>query len=175
MNQVLHDLGMTGVSFKISIASVEPGPTGAAAVDFLISTNLGASPMPVHAIASGGELSRLSLAVCAATSKNVIEKTIIFDEVDSGIGGIAAQQIARYLKKISEKRTTLAITHSAQVAAAAQHQIKVEKIIDHDKTISRIFTLRKEERIEEISRMLSGDFNAKISLEHAKKLLEIAH
>jgi DNA repair protein RecN (Recombination protein N) len=141
-------------------------------IEFLISTNLGENFRPLVKVASGGEISRIMLSI-----KNILRRldpieTLIFDEIDAGIGGETAFAVGKKLKEISTDKQVLCITHLAQIASMGEHHYKVVKTEEANRTKTQIFALNEEERIREISRMLSGDQITDITIEHAKQFLE---
>ncbi len=172
VTRIINQLGMTGGQFHVQLTPIEPGPNGCERVDFVVSTNPGAPCLPVGEIASGGELSRLSLAISISAKKKETTSAVIFDEVDAGIGGVSAKAIGAYLRQLGKGKTILAVTHLAQVASQAKNHIKIEKITHPQGANSRIWSLNREGRILEISRMLSGDTGSPLSLKHAENLLD---
>lgn len=182
INEVLATLGMNGTDFCVSItdkpgSQVEQkcGPYGKDDVEFLISANPGNPPLPLAKIASGGELSRVMLALKTifADSDNV--GTLIFDEIDTGIGGEVAVAVGSHLKKLAQNRQIFCITHLASIAVYADNQIKIEKSVSGGITSSNVFVLDEEKRVVEIARMLSGDSENAQSLEHARAMLKKYH
>ena len=182
INAVLATLGMNGTDFCVSItdkpgSQVEQkcGPYGKDDVEFLISANPGNPPLPLAKIASGGELSRVMLALKTifADSDNV--GTLIFDEIDTGIGGEVAVAVGSHLKKLAQNRQIFCITHLASIAVYADNQIKIEKSVTGGITSSNVFVLDEEKRVVEIARMLSGDSENAQSLEHARAMLKKYH
>ena len=137
----------------------------------MISANPGEEVKPLAKIASGGELSRIMLALKTALSENDETETLIFDEIDTGIGGEVALSLASHIKKLSEKKQILCITHLALIASHADNHIKVEKHVTDGNTFTKAFTIENEKRVEEIARMLSGDEISPIAFNHASQLL----
>ncbi|MDR1894755.1 MAG: DNA repair protein RecN [Spirochaetales bacterium] len=174
----LTRLGMERGDFKIE---TEPrlsregkavcGPQGYDQIEFLISPNLGEALKPLKSIASGGEVSRIMLAIKSVLSETDEIGTLIFDEVDAGIGGEVALTVGEYLGEIAKSKQVLCITHLASIAVRADNQIKVEKSVKNGRTLTDIFAVSGEARTQEIARMLSGDPNDKTSLAHARELL----
>ena len=144
---------------------------GMDSVEFLISANKGEEPKPISKIASGGELSRILLSVKSVfVSVDNIE-TMLFDEVDSGVGGEVALTIASRLEEIALRKQVLCITHSASIAARAEHHILIRKEGIDGRTVTRLEPVAGESRVSEIARMLAGNASADISLSHARELL----
>ncbi len=169
----LKQLSFTHGKFLINLKSTEPSQFGNEQAEFLISTYLGAEPRPIQKVASGGELSRISLAirVCSIIDTNV--PSMIFDEVDVGIGGGVAEIVGKLLKSLGEfdDRQIFVITHLPQVAAQSSIHFKVSKIQINNQTISHIEKLSEQTRIDEIARMLGGVEITATTMEHAKELL----
>jgi DNA repair protein RecN (Recombination protein N) len=138
----------------------------------MISTSPATQPIPVQEIASGGELSRIFLAITASTVNASPFKTLIFDEIDTGIGGAAANKVGNCLRDIGKSRQLFAVTHLAQVAAKADHHIQARKLIDENCTTAMLVQLNESDRIEEVARMLDGHSNSEISKNHAKEILK---
>ena len=139
-----------------------------------MSTNPGVEPRPLAKVASGGELSRISLAIQVITAKAAAVPTLVFDEVDSGIGGAVAEVVGRKLKLLGVERQVLCVTHLAQVAAQADHQWSVAKLTVSGATRSRVTVLAEAERVEEVARMLGGMKITDTSREHAREMLRSA-
>lgn len=149
-------------------------PNGTDYVEFLLSANPGESPRPLSSVASGGELSRLMLTLrTAAQSEDALE-TIVFDEIDTGIGGRVAEAVGQLLKSLSSSRQVFCVTHQAQIAKFADHHFVVTKVIERERTQTLIRELTKDERINELSRMIGGDEKALKTREAAQWLLENA-
>ena len=151
----------------------EPSSNGNEYIEFLIATFLGAELRPIQKVASGGELSRISLAIRVSSITDVDVPTMIFDEVDVGIGGSVAEIVGKLLKALSYKnnRQTFVITHLPQVAAQSDNHFRVSKKLTEDQTSSDIKLLSKEERVTEIARMLGGVEITQTTIEHAKEIL----
>lgn len=147
--------------------------SGMDSVEFFIATNLGQEPKPLIKIASGGEISRIMLALKVIFSKVDNLAMILFDEIDSGVGGETVKKIGKKLSEIGEKAQVIAITHSASIAAKADQQFYIEKKNFEGKTISSVKVLDSEERIEEIARMLAGENASQSVINHAKELLNV--
>lgn len=167
----LRHLGMNSVVFTIAVEPHEYGPNGGDQVEFLISANPGEPTRPIREIASGGELSRIMLSIKTVLAENDDVETMVFDEVDAGIGGSVANAVGEQIQQLSRKRQVIAITHLASIAARADSQFVVAKQVEQGRTYTRIAPVAGDARIHEIARMLSGDSESDISLEHAKKLL----
>ncbi len=170
----LPPLKLDSARFRTAIAPAEPGPAGADRVEYEVSTNPGAPFGPLVRIASGGELSRFILALKVALAEAGAAPTMIFDEIDRGVGGAVASAIGERLARLAEKSQLLVVTHSPQVAARAAHHYRIEKA--HDGTVTRtsVRKLDADERREEIARMLSGAAITDEARAQAAKLLEAA-
>lgn len=168
----LVDLAMPNVKFKINFLSSEPSAQGLEQVEFLISPNPGEPLLSVAKIASGGELSRIMLALKIIMSETDEIGTLVFDEIDAGIGGKTVQKVAEKLEKISNSQQVICVTHSPIIAAIADRQYLLEKEIEKGRTRTIIQQLNEEERIEEISRMLGGENTSTELKKHVKKLLK---
>jgi len=171
----LSGLAMKGTAFKIDLSDAEPTVHGIDAVAFLVSANVGEEPRPLDKVASGGELSRIALALktCIVPSTNgTVPRTLVFDEVDTGVGGAAAETIGRRLKKISLSNQVLCVTHLAQIAGFANTHYVVSKRESKGRTVAEVVELKPEERVREIGRMLSGEHLSPEALRHAEKLIE---
>lgn len=168
----LKDLNMARSRFVIAVAEDEWGPEGADAVRFLISTNLGEEPKPLEKVASGGELSRLALAlkVTLAASGG---RTMVFDEVDAGIGGSAAEQVGKKLKRLARNNQLLCVTHLAQIAAYGDHHYSVAKKESKGRTHSVVTELSGAERVEEVARMIGGQRLTEEAMKYAGQLIEM--
>ncbi len=150
-------LAMAGGRFEAALRAIDGGSAqGDEAVEFLVSTNPGLAPQPLAKVASGGELSRISLAIQVITAKAAAVPTLIFDEVDAGIGGAVAEVVGRNLRALGARRQILCVTHLPQVAAQAEHQWSVAKTTANGVTRSRVAVLDGAGRVEEIARMLGG-------------------
>ncbi|MCL2705776.1 MAG: DNA repair protein RecN [Spirochaetaceae bacterium] len=179
IEEVLKSLGMPNVKFKILInprknESGKPVCTsyGFDKIEFLISPNTGEPLKPIDQIASGGELSRIMLAVKSVLSANDPVDSMLFDEIDSGIGGEIAVSIGYHLQKLSRTKQIICITHLASIAVNADNHIRVRKIIENQRTFTRADIVENNLRVTEIARMLSGDQEGDVSLEHARVMLE---
>ena len=171
----MKELAMAGGKFEAALRPIEAGSAqGNESVEFLVSTNPGVEPRPLAKVASGGELSRISLAIQVITAKAAAVPTLVFDEVDSGIGGAVAEVVGRKLKLLGNERQVLCVTHLAQVAAQADHQWSVAKLTVSGATRSRVTVLAEAERVEEVARMLGGMKITETSREHAREMLRSA-
>lgn len=178
VDNILSNLGMKGTKFVVNITQkagndIEQvcGPYGKDNIEFLISANPGNPPLPLAKIASGGELSRVMLALKTIFAQTDCVETLIFDEIDTGIGGEIAVAVGAHLKNLAKNRQIFCITHLASIAVYADNQIKIEKTVSGEITSSNVYVVEGERRVMEIARMLSGDADTAQSLEHAKTLL----
>lgn len=168
----MQDLSMSGGRFEIGLTDCAPAAHGVDQVEFLVAGHAGTSPKPLAKVASGGELARISLAISVIASSATA--TLIFDEVDSGIGGGVAEVVGRLLKKLGQDRQVLCVTHLPQVASQASHHFQVSKgQVADGRTVSRIEPLASSERIEEIARMLGGLEITATTRRHARELLAL--
>jgi len=169
----LKDLSFTHGKFEVNLKSIEPSANGNEQVEFLISTYLNAEPRPIQKVASGGELSRISLAIRVASIKKANIPVMIFDEVDVGIGGGVAEVVGKLLKDLADdaRHQIFAITHLPQVAAQSLNHFKVSKEEVNGETISQINLLNEDGRVHELARMLGGVEITDTTIEHAKELL----
>ena len=179
VDAILARLGMPGTHFGVSIQEKEGsdveqkcGPYGKDNIEFLISANPGTPLLPLAKIASGGELSRVMLALKTIFAQNDSVETLIFDEIDTGIGGEVAVAVGSHMKSLAKNRQIFCITHLASIAVYADNQIKIEKAVAGGITSSNVHAVKGEERVAEIARMLSGDADTAQSLEHARAMLE---
>ncbi len=157
----------------IAWSDVFPGrATGIDRPELLISPNPGEEPRPLEKIASGGELSRVMLALRTVLAVDLSQKTLVFDEVDAGIGGKAAETVGQKLKELSSRYQVLCVTHLAQIAAFADHQYRIEKVVLDGRSVTRVDALSGEARIEELVRMMSGSRITHAAREHVKELLK---
>jgi DNA repair protein RecN (Recombination protein N) len=170
----LAPLKLDAARFRTSIIPAEPGPSGTDRIEFEVSTNPGAPFGPLTRIASGGELSRFILALKVALAEAGSAATMIFDEVDRGVGGAVASAIGERLARLAQRSQVLVVTHSPQVAARASHHYRIEKNHGEDGTRTSVRKLSAEERREEIARMLSGASITEEARAQAAKLLEAA-
>ena len=170
----LHPLKLDAARFRTALSDADPGPSGIDRVEFEVSTNPGAPFGPLTRIASGGELSRFILALKVALAEAGTAQTMIFDEIDRGVGGAVASAIGERLARLAQKSQLLVVTHSPQVAARAAHHYRIEKA--HEDGVTRTFVrkLTPDERREEIARMLSGAAVTDEARAQAARLLEAA-
>ena len=172
----MQGLGMEGGQFQVQLEPLAaPQQSGLEEVQFLVAGHAGSTPRPVSKVASGGELSRLALAIAVTTSQLGTAHTLIFDEVDSGVGGAVAATVGRLMKKLGADRQVLAVTHLPQVAAFADQHLKVSKQLQGNATVSDVVALAITERPPEIARMLGGDALSPTTLAHAREMLQSAH
>ncbi len=170
IEEVLRTLGMPNAVFRIEISDAKAGPHGSDQISFMISANPGESVKPIREIASGGELSRVMLALKTVLAKADSIQTQVFDEVDSGIGGAVALSLARCIGDLARTKQVIAITHLAGIASTADTQMVVSKTVSGGRTFTNLKQVSGEDRVREIARMLSGEEND-ISLSHAREML----
>lgn len=168
----MQGLGMQGGRFEVVLEKA-PAPTASGLEDvaFLVAGHAGSTPRPVGKVASGGELSRIALAIAVTTSQLGTAQTLIFDEVDSGVGGAVAETVGRLMKQLGRDRQVLAVTHLPQVAACADHHLVVAKQRDGAATSSTVAPVVGEQRVAEVARMLGGERLSGTTLAHAKEML----
>jgi DNA repair protein RecN (Recombination protein N) len=168
----MQELNMTGGSFVVALNPVEASAHGVEQVEFLVAGHAGVAPRPLAKVASGGELARIALAISVITSNSATTPTLIFDEVDSGIGGGVAEVVGRLLKRLGQERQVLCVTHLPQVASQANQHFQVAKgTTEAGKTVSRIDVLDNKARVEEVARMLGGIEITATTRKHARELL----
>ena len=165
----LNDLNMAGTKFRVTLPACPPGPLGRETAAFLIAPNRGEELQALSKIASGGELSRLMLAIKSVAAKREDVPSMIFDEIDTGISGRAAQVVGEKMAAIARERQVLCVTHLQQIAALADHHFLVEKFFDGERTRTRLTPLTGETRVNEIARMLGGDPDS--ARVHAREML----
>lgn len=170
VNSVLKELAMEKAELRISFKPIPPSSSGIDQIEFLLSANQGETPKSLTRIASGGELSRIMLALKGILAEADKIPLLIFDEVDAGIGGKTAESVGNRLKNLAKRHQILCITHLPQIAAMADHHIMIEKSQKQDSVYVKVKELSSEEREQEIARMLSGKITD-ISLSHARELL----
>lgn len=178
VHQQLSDLYMSKAIFQVKFKTADQltfTPTGQDNVEFYIQTNPGERLGPLVRIVSGGELSRVMLALKTIFAKVEGVTSIIFDEVDTGVSGRVAQAIADKIKLIAANSQVLCITHLPQVAAVAEHHFLISKHLQKQRTVTEVQALNKAQRVDELARMLAGEKITKLTREHAKELLEMAH
>jgi len=169
----LHSLAMPHARFTIRWSTVEPGrATGIDRPELLISANPGEEPRPLEKIASGGELSRVMLALRTVLAADRSQKALVFDEVDAGIGGKAAETVGKKLKELSSRYQIFCVTHLAQIAAFADHQYRIEKLVRDGRSVTGVDALSGDARIEELIRMMSGSRVTDAARQHVRELLK---
>jgi len=176
---ILHSLGMKDARFDVSIerkkskeGTAKLGPYGYDDIEFVIAPNKGEPLKPLRSIASGGELSRIMLALKTILSGNDSLSTLVFDEIDAGIGGKVGVAIGEHLYNLAENKQILCITHLASIAARADNHIRIEKTEQKDRTVTNLQPISDEDRVAEIARMLSGDAGGEASYIHARQMLK---
>jgi DNA repair protein RecN (Recombination protein N) len=168
----MQELSMAGGRFEVALAACEPASYGLEQIEFLVAGHAGTVPRPLAKVASGGELARIALAISVITSSATATPTLIFDEVDSGIGGAVAEVVGRLLKRLGQDRQVLCVTHLPQVASQANQHFQVSKVSGRgEKTVSHIEALNAAGRVEEIARMLGGLEITATTRKHARELL----
>ncbi len=177
VREQLAFLGMASCHFEVSIKAQTlemPSPQGAEQLEFLVATNPGAKPEPLARIASGGELSRISLAIQVITASRATTPTVIFDEVDVGIGGATADAVGSLLQSLGERIQVLCVTHLPQVAARGAHHMRASKSSRTEETSAALETLDEKQRVEELARMLGGKTITGKTRAHAREMLDTA-
>ncbi len=167
----MQAMALAGGQFQVALNTQTPAASGLEQVEFLVAGHAGAEPRALNKVASGGELSRISLAIRVATAAQTQVQTMIFDEVDVGIGGGVAEIVGKLLRQLSASRQALVITHLPQVAAQGQHHLKVSKHSTQGATLSQIQALSEAERVEELARMLGGVEITDTTRRHAQEML----
>jgi DNA repair protein RecN (Recombination protein N) len=169
----LAQLAMERTVFRTVVSEAAWSESGKDAVEFLVSPNVGEEPRPLERVASGGEISRIALALktCLAGGKSGTVRTLVFDEVDAGVGGSAAEGVGRRLKKLSASNQVLCVTHLPQIAGFADHHYRVEKLESRGRTVAVVEELEGEARTREIGRMLSGQKLTEEALRNAEQLI----
>jgi DNA repair protein RecN (Recombination protein N) len=169
----MQGLGMQGGKFEVALTALaEPAMYGAESIEFLVAGHAGSTPRPVGKVASGGELSRIALAIAVTTSQLGKAQTLIFDEVDSGVGGAVAETVGRLMKQLGKDRQVMAVTHLPQVAACADRHLLVSKQLKAKQTVSDVQAIAGEQRVGEIARMLGGEKLSGTTIAHAKEMLD---
>jgi len=176
VSQAMQQLGMAGGRFEVALlAQDEPQGFGMESAEFLVAGHAGSTPRPLAKVASGGELSRIALAIAVTTSQqNSGAGTLIFDEIDAGVGGAVAETVGRLMKQLGQRVQVLAVTHLPQVAACADHHFLVAKALKDGKTNSEVRPIAGEARTAEIARMLGGERLSSTSLAHAQEMLDLS-
>jgi len=173
----MQTLGMQGGRFDMQfepLSNASPAPLGMERIEFVVSANPGQPLKPLTKVASGGELSRISLAIQVITAAQTRIPTLIFDEVDVGIGGRVAEIVGHQLRALAGHRQVVCVTHLPQVAALGHHHLQVSKRSDTDTTISEIQELTADQRVDELARMLGGIEITEQTLSHAREMIERA-
>ena len=177
VTQAMQQLGMAGGRFEVALAQQDaPQSFGLESAEFLVAGHAGSTPRPLAKVASGGELSRIALAIAVTTSQLAGEPaagTLIFDEIDAGVGGAVAETVGRLMKQLGRDRQVLAVTHLPQVAACADHHFVVSKVTRDGGARSQIEAVTGEARVAEIARMLGGERLSGTSLAHAQEMLAV--
>jgi DNA repair protein RecN (Recombination protein N) len=172
VTQAMQGLGMKGGRLEVAVQKADqPAASGLEDVSFLVAAHAGGTPRPVGKVASGGELSRIALAIAVTTSRLGTAQTLIFDEVDAGVGGAVAETVGRLMKQLGRDRQVLAVTHLPQVAACADHHLLVAKQSDASGPSSTVSAVQGEHRVGEVARMLGGERLSGTTLAHAKEML----
>ena len=171
----MQTLAMKGACLEVSLIPNPPSSGGSEHCEFLIAGHAGVLPRPLIKVASGGELARISLAIAVITAAETPVPTLIFDEVDSGIGGATAEVVGRLLHRLGESRQVLCVTHLPQVASCGDSHWRVEKMTVNNRTLSSVKTLQSEDRVFEIARMIAGVEISKKTLDVAEELLQSSH
>ena len=173
ITQAMQGLGMQGGQFVVALEPLaQAQQSGLEEVQFLVAGHAGSTPRPVGKVASGGELSRMALAIAVTTSRLGTAQTLIFDEVDAGVGGAVAETVGRLMHQLGIDRQVLAVTHLPQVAACADHHMLVSKQLQGKQTLSTVAAVQGEARVGEIARMLGGEKLSSTTLAHAKEMLQ---
>lgn len=167
----LEDLNMKNSQFEISMKKTEITKTGFDKLEFMFSANNGEKLCPISLVASGGEISRVMLALSTTISENYNVDTIIFDEIDTGTSGKTGDKIGKKLKSLSQNRQIISISHLAQIASSADNHIKIYKEVQQDRNITKAKILNQKERIEEIAKIISGEQITEHALKHAEEML----
>jgi DNA repair protein RecN (Recombination protein N) len=173
----MHQLGMPGGQFLVDLPSPDPerfSANGVDAIEFLVSANPGQPPAPLARVASGGELSRISLAIQVIATRAAERPCLVFDEVDAGVGGGVAEIVGRRLRELGHGQQVLCVTHLPQVASQSHHHIRVTKLTDGKRTRTSLSRLSDDERVEELARMLGGVEITDTSRRHAREMIELS-
>jgi DNA repair protein RecN (Recombination protein N) len=172
VTQAMQQLGMQGGRFEVGLEThLQPSMHGLEEVAFLVAGHAGTTPKPVGKVASGGELSRIALAIAVSTSELGEAGTLIFDEVDAGVGGAVAETVGRLMNALGQHRQVLAVTHLPQVAACADHHLLVAKATLADGVASQVAPLSTDQRVLEVARMLGGEKLSATTMAHAREML----
>ncbi len=174
ITDAMQGLGMQGGQFEVRLeTAAQPMQSGLEDVSFLVAGHAGSTPRPIHKVASGGELSRIALAIAVTTSQLGSAQTLIFDEVDAGVGGAVAETVGRLMRQLGADRQVMAVTHLPQVAACADHHLVVKKQLHGTSTVSQVTWVAGEDRVAELARMLGGERLLSSTLAHARDMLQI--
>ena len=174
VTQAMQQLGMAGGRFEVALLKQDaPQSFGLESAEFLVAGHAGSTPRPLAKVASGGELSRIALAIAVTTSQLQSAGTLIFDEIDAGVGGAVAETVGRLMKQLGRDRQVLAVTHLPQVAACADHHFVVSKQARGGATLSDVRAVAGEVRVAEVARMLGGERLSNTSLAHAQEMLAV--
>jgi DNA repair protein RecN (Recombination protein N) len=172
VTRAMQDLSMAGGRFEATLTPVEPTAQGFERIEFLVAGHAGVQPKALAKVASGGELARISLAISVIAAASTPVATLIFDEVDAGIGGAVAETVGRLLKRLGQSRQVLAVTHLPQVAAHGDQHYVVEKKGGSDgRPVSHLEQLDRKTRVEELARMLGGQQITETARKHAREML----
>lgn len=172
ITEAMQGLGMQGGKFEVDLQPTDqPLQSGLEEVTFLVAGHVGSTPRAVNKVASGGELSRIALAIAVTTSQLGTAQTLIFDEVDAGVGGAVAETVGLLMKRLGQDRQVLAVTHLPQVAACADHHMVVRKQLQDGVTLSSVTRVDAEVRVAELARMLGGERLLSSTLAHAREML----
>jgi DNA repair protein RecN (Recombination protein N) len=179
VTQAMQQLGMAGGRFEVALTKQDaPQSFGLESAEFLVAGHAGSTPRPLAKVASGGELSRIALAIAVTTSQleasGNAAGTLIFDEIDAGVGGAVAETVGRLMKQLGRDRQVLAVTHLPQVAACADHHFVVSKQMRGGQTLSEVHSVSGELRVAEVARMLGGERLSNTRLAHAQEMLSVA-
>jgi len=173
ISNAMQGLGMQGGRFEVQLQpAAQPLQSGLDEVSFLVAGHAGSTPRPVNKVASGGELSRIALAIAVTTSQLGTAQTLIFDEVDAGVGGAVAETVGQLMRQLGSDRQVLAVTHLPQVAACAHQHLVVRKQLVGSSTTSSVTPVTAEERVAEVARMLGGERILASTLAHARDMLQ---
>ncbi len=172
VTRAMQDLSMAGGRFEVALHDAEPAASGLERAEFLVAGHAGVAPKPLAKVASGGELARVSLAISVIAATATPVATLIFDEVDAGIGGAVAETVGRLLKQLGQMRQVLCVTHLPQVAARGDQHLVVAKVADGEgRPVSRIAALDRKTRVDELARMLGGIEITETTRKHAREML----
>jgi len=171
VTNAMQELSMAGGCFEVTLTPIEPGLCGTEHIEFMVAGHAGVAARPLAKVASGGELARIALAISVIASSSTAMPTLIFDEVDSGIGGAVAEVVGKLLKRLGQRYQVLCVTHLAQVASQADQHFQVSKTSRAEGTISHIEMLDHKSRVEEIARMMGGLEITATTRKHARELL----